>query len=132
MLPVLTVFGICLPLTSTEKFSLYISSDTGTILYPSAISFSKIFGRAAGVFFAALWKSTIDPGFTFVVTRFMIVSGAKSFQSRLSRPAAVGIWRKTDGKSLFSLKTNRHNCIFLFILSKQGVRKYENYKYILQ
>lgn len=48
-------------------------------------------GRASGVWRAALWKRTMDPGWTFPVTRFVISDADKSFQSRLSPLAADGI-----------------------------------------
>lgn len=41
-------------------------------------------GRAAGVFFAALWNKTILPGWTLEVTRFVISLASKFFQSKLS------------------------------------------------
>lgn len=41
-------------------------------------------GRASGVWRAALWNSTMEPGWTLEVTRWMISPAARSFQSRLS------------------------------------------------
>lgn len=46
-------------------------------------------GRASGVCRAALWNSTMEPGWTLEVTRFVISSADRSFQSRLS-PLARG------------------------------------------
>ena len=44
-----------------------------------------MFGRAAGVWSASLWKRTIIPFLTLLVTLLQILSGvALSFQSRLS------------------------------------------------
>ncbi len=41
-------------------------------------------GRASGVFRAALWKRTMEPGCIFEVTRLVISAAERSFQSRLS------------------------------------------------
>ena len=41
-------------------------------------------GRASGVWRAALWNRTMEPGCTLVVTRSVISAAEISFQSRLS------------------------------------------------
>lgn len=41
-------------------------------------------GRASGVWRAALWKRTMDPGCTPLTTRLVISGAERSFQSRLS------------------------------------------------
>ena len=41
-------------------------------------------GRASGVWRAALWNRTMDPGWTFPVTRRVISPADRSFQSRES------------------------------------------------
>ena len=41
-------------------------------------------GRASGVWRAALWNRTMEPGCTLVVTRSVISEAESSFQSRLS------------------------------------------------
>ncbi len=46
-------------------------------------------GRASGVWRAALWKSTMEPGCTLEVTRWVISPAEMSFQSRLS-PSQTG------------------------------------------
>lgn len=43
-----------------------------------------ISGRASGVWRAALWNRTMEPGWTFEVTRRVISLAERSFQSRLS------------------------------------------------
>ncbi len=44
-----------------------------------------MFGRAAGVWSASLWNSTIEPFLTFLVALLQMLSGvALSFQSRES------------------------------------------------
>ena len=48
-------------------------------------------GRASGVCFAALWNRTMEPGQTLEVTRLVMSAADRSFQSRLSPLAAVGI-----------------------------------------
>lgn len=55
-------------------------------------------GRAAGVFLAALWKSTMDPACTLAVTRLVMSPAERSFQSRLS-PSATGSrdWCRAGG-----------------------------------
>lgn len=45
-------------------------------------------GRASGVWRAALWNRTMDPGCTLEVTRWVISAAEMSFQSRLSPLAA--------------------------------------------
>ena len=47
-------------------------------------------GRASGVWRAALWKRTIDPGCTRLTTRLVISSAERSFQSRLSTSHWMG------------------------------------------
>ena len=47
-------------------------------------------GRASGVCSAALWKSTMDPGCTLLVTRWVISPAGRSFQSRLSTSHWMG------------------------------------------
>ena len=47
-------------------------------------------GRASGVWRAALWKRTMEPGWTFPVTRFVISGADRSFQSRLSTSHWMG------------------------------------------
>ena len=56
-------------------------------------------GSALGVCNAALWKSTIEPGFTFFRTLSEISLAVRFFQSRLSPLAAVGklICRRDNG-----------------------------------
>ena len=55
------------------------------IPYPSSFRHLRIVGKASGVWSASLWKSTILPFFTLLVTLLQILSGvAFSFQSRLS------------------------------------------------
>ena len=50
-----------------------------------------MFGNAAGVWSASLWKRTILPFFTLLVTLWQMLSGvAVSFQSRLSPLETVG------------------------------------------
>ena len=44
-------------------------------------------GRASGVWRAALWNRTMEPGWILEVTRWMISPAARSFQSRLSLKA---------------------------------------------
>lgn len=46
-------------------------------------------GRASGVWSAALWNRTMEPGWTLEVTRRVISPADKSFQSRESPPAAA-------------------------------------------
>ena len=41
-------------------------------------------GRASGVWRAALWNSTMEPGCTLEVTRLVMSGAERSFQSRLS------------------------------------------------
>ena len=41
-------------------------------------------GRASGVWRAALWNRTMEPGWTLEVTRRVISPAERSFQSRLS------------------------------------------------
>ena len=48
-----------------------------------------ISGRASGVWRAALWNRTMEPGWTFEVTRRVISLAERSFQSRLS-PSHIG------------------------------------------
>ncbi len=47
-------------------------------------------GRASGVCSPALWKSTIEPLVTLLVTRFVISSAEMPFQSSESPLAALG------------------------------------------
>ena len=51
-------------------------------------------GRASGVWRAALWKRTMEPGWTLAVTRLVMSAAERSFQSRLSPLAADarGLW----------------------------------------
>lgn len=48
-------------------------------------------GRASGVCLAALWNRTMEPGQTLLVTRLVMSGADRSFQSRLSPLAAVGM-----------------------------------------
>ena len=41
-------------------------------------------GKASGVWRAALWNSTMEPGCTLDVTRLVMSAADRSFQSRLS------------------------------------------------
>ena len=50
-------------------------------------------GRASGVWRAALWNRTMEPGWTLEVTRWVISPAARSFQSRLSLKAT----KESDG-----------------------------------
>ena len=47
-------------------------------------------GRASGVWRAALWNRTMEPGCTLVVTRSVISAAEISFQSRLSTSHWMG------------------------------------------
>ena len=47
-------------------------------------------GRASGVCLAALWNRTMEPGWTFPVTRWAISWAGSSFQSRLSTSHWMG------------------------------------------
>ena len=62
----------CLPVWSILYSPCKMISETGIILYPSARRPSITPGKAAGVFFAALWNSTIRPGPTLFNTRSLI------------------------------------------------------------
>ena len=59
----------------------------GTKVYPSRSRVSKMLGRASGVWRAALWNRTMEPGAAFSVTRRVISWAGRSFQSRLSLSA---------------------------------------------
>ena len=54
------------------------------MVYPSDCNVFRIVGKAAGVFLAPLWNNTMDPGFTFLVTRSIICCGVGFFQSNES------------------------------------------------
>ena len=47
-------------------------------------------GRASGVCRAALWNSTMEPGWTLEVTLWVISPAERSFQSRLSTSHWMG------------------------------------------
>ena len=55
----------------------------GRKVYPSWSRVSIMPGRASGVWRAALWNRTMEPGCTLVVTRSVISEAESSFQSRL-------------------------------------------------
>ena len=59
-------------------------------------------GNAAGVWSASLWKSTIEPFFTLLVTRLQILSGvALSFQSSESTLDIKVMFNFNHGMCLF-------------------------------
>lgn len=72
------------PVWSMVYSPVIINWEMGTKVYPSWIRVSKIEGSASGVWRAALWNRTIEPGCTLLVTRFVISLAEISFQSRLS------------------------------------------------
>ena len=69
-----------------------IICEMGTKVYPSWSRVWMMVGRASGVWRAALWNRTMDPGWTLEVTRWMISPADRSFQSRLSPSVTKERW----------------------------------------
>ena len=70
-------------------------------------------GRASGVCNAALWNSTIEPGFTFLSTRSEISLAVRFFQSRLSpmATASSGIFETKILDTLIQIDTKMYQLI---------------------
>ena len=75
----------CVPSCLISYFSFKIKSLINTNSYPSSFRHFSMFGNASGVWSASLWKRTILPFLTLLVTLLQMLSGvALSFQSRES------------------------------------------------
>ena len=69
-----------------------IICEMGTKVYPSWSRVWMMVGRASGVWRAALWNRTMDPGWTLEVTRLVMSAADRSFQSRLSPSVTKERW----------------------------------------
>ena len=76
--------GHCFPVWSMKYSPSNRIFEIGTTVYLLFLKYSRMDGKASGVWRAALWKRHMEPDFTLSVTRLVISDAERSFQSRLS------------------------------------------------
>ena len=94
----------------------------GTKVYPSWSRASRMPGRASGVWMAALWNRTMEPGCTLVVTRSVISAAESSFQSRLSLSqtgSMLGVSYRLSGFCI--LRLHSILCSWLYAITRSPV-----------